>query len=207
MNKLSFFLVVAFAVVGCDVIETISVTKTDDDTSVISTNAANGVSILKNRDSTNIVCIGPGPDALAGSQVQISNLMPGSGDEAASSNEAEMSGRTPTLLMMRHATFNLCNMYQNGVIDRAEYLSLHKKQFDTVSDLMAKELLNTSVTITETAARSAEASYFPIQTNANQTAATVVSQPQSTVDSQPQSVVQDCPAGQVLDSASGECVW
>lgn len=199
MNKLSFFLVVAFAVVGCDVIETISVTKTDDDTSVISTNAANGVSILKNRDSTNIVCIGPGPDALAGSQVQISNLMSGSDDEAASSNEAEMSGRTPTLLMMRHATFSLCNMYQNGVIDRAEYLSLHKKQFDTVSDLMAKELLNTSVSITETAARSAEASYFPMQTNANQTAATVVSQPQS--------VVADCPAGQVLDSASGECAW
>lgn len=199
MNKLSFFLVVAFAVVGCDVIENISVTKTDDDTSVISTNAANGISILKNRDSTNIVCIGPGPDALVGSQVQISNLTPRSGDEAASSNEAEMSGRTPTLLMMRHATFNLCNMYQNGVIDRAEYLSLHKKQFDTVSDLMAKELLNTSVTITETAARSAEASYFPMQTNSNQTAATV--------DSQPQSVVEDCPAGQVLDSASGECVW
>ena len=55
---------------------------------------------------------------------------------------------------MRDSQFNLCNLYQNGVIDESKYLTLFKKNIDLYANLMSEEIKTTTVAITEVSEKS-----------------------------------------------------
>ena len=144
---------------ACDTIERITVQKATDQTTVLSATAANSVSIVKASSDGDIVCMRHAPDAL--SSASLSVVARGkSADESENSanSEAELDGRTPVVLLVRDAQFELCNMYLNGVIDKIDYLKLYTRQLEIHASLMLEETKNTTITISETSASAAASS-------------------------------------------------
>jgi hypothetical protein len=111
-------------------------------------------------DSKLYSCLGRGADATFnqadGGDFSLSLIAVGTssqGDQASntqSSNEDEMSGRTPGVLMARELFFRTCEFSKNYQLSKDEALDLYKKTLDTVSQGWVAEVAKTTITIGET---------------------------------------------------------
>ena len=147
MNKLFQGLLIIFMISGCDVAETISMKNVSEDTQIVTSNAAANLSVVKRTESGEIICVNSAPDAVPSVSSQFT--LADSGSEGFNVSEAEMSGRTPVLLMMRDSNFNLCKMYLNGVISKEQYVEMTTKQLEVFEKLMSAEIEHTQITISE----------------------------------------------------------
>ena len=63
------------------------------------------------------------------------------------SNEVEMAGRTPTVLMAREMFFRACEFSVNYDLNKQEALTLYNQTLQTIDKVWATEAQNTTVTI------------------------------------------------------------
>jgi hypothetical protein len=148
---------------ACDTVEMVTIQKVSGQTSIVSATAANSVSIVKASSDGDVVCIRHGPDAIASSGFSLTG---GGAGEGSSISEAEMTGRTPVLLLARDAQFELCNMYLNGVIDKSDYVKMYISQLKLYAPLMLEETKYTTITISESS-ESTESSMQPSNQSSN----------------------------------------
>lgn len=104
---------------------------------------------------TNQFCAEPPPDVAESLSSSLSILAQGSGKSDASSGEIQarlevaktlatsiksLFRRTQGAQLFRDGTFNLCEAYLNGSIDKANYIRLYEDLLKTAKELIAKEI-------------------------------------------------------------------
>jgi hypothetical protein len=66
------------------------------------------------------------------------------------SDEVEMAGRTPAILMAREIFYRTCEFSTNFGLNKQEALSLYQQTLTTVGNVWASEAQNTTVTVGDT---------------------------------------------------------
>ena len=146
---------------ACDTIEKVTIQKASDQTTFLSATAANSVSIVKASSDGDIVCMRHAPDALSSASTSVSASNKGTSEgENSGNSEAELNGRTPVVVLVRDAQFELCNMYLNGVIDKSDYVNLYIRKLEIYAPLMLEETKNTTISLAEDSASSSATSNF-----------------------------------------------
>ncbi|MEQ9528962.1 MAG: hypothetical protein RIF42_11220 [Parvibaculaceae bacterium] len=131
---------------------------------VISDTASLSHTLVRNRNSNTIVCAEPPPDAAfdqgEAADINISLISVGgssdkdAGGESESSQEIEMAGRTPAVLISRELFYRTCEFSQNYGLNKGEALTLFNRTLDIVEKNWAVEADKTTVTIGDTIATS-----------------------------------------------------
>lgn len=177
-----------------------------DGQTVLSNTASLSHVIIYNKKSNNYTCTQPAPDAAfnqgesADFSVSLVSFGGGkdSGEESESSEETEMSGRTPTVLMTRELFYRLCEFSKNHDLSKDEAKELYIKTLTTVKDVWKIEADKTTVKIGET-----------VTTNnvTNVTSTEPVKLPAGNANAQTTITTQDAceQAGKDWDSGAGTC--
>ena len=98
-------------------------------------------------------CTMPQPDATFSATTEEGlGLAIGSEEATMGSSEAEMVGRTPTVLMSRELFFRTCEFAVNYNLSKKEATDLFNKTLDTVISLATIQANNTTVTVGDTVA-------------------------------------------------------
>ena len=98
-------------------------------------------------------CTMPQPDATFSVTTEEGlGLAIGSEEATMGSSEAEMVGRTPTVLMSRELFFRTCEFAVNYNLSKKEATDLFNKTLDTVISLATIQANNTTVTVGDTVA-------------------------------------------------------
>ena len=98
-------------------------------------------------------CTMPQPDATFSVTTEEGmGLSIGSEEATMGSSEAEMVGRTPTVLMSRELFFRTCEFAVNYNLNKKEATDLFNKTLDTVISLATIQANNTTVTVGDTVA-------------------------------------------------------
>ena len=98
-------------------------------------------------------CTMPQPDATFSVTTEEGlGLSIGSEEATVGSSEAEMVGRTPTVLMSRELFFRTCEFAVNYNLSKKEATDLFNKTLDTVISLATIQANNTTVTVGDTVA-------------------------------------------------------
>lgn len=124
------------------------------DTSAVSTTH------IRKKDGRRIICMAPPPDASF-SQTDSSSLdislfksEANSAEDATSiadsTNESELAGRTPTVLLAREIFYRTCEISDNFDLEKKEAIALFKESLNVISKNWAGESENTKITIGET---------------------------------------------------------
>ena len=123
----------------------------------ISNTASLSHTFVRAPKSALFTCSQPYPDAAfdqgEAADIDISLISLGGdegGGEEEDSEEAEMAGRTPTVLMTRELFYRACEYSHNFKLDKKEALTLYNKTLDAVTKVWATEAGNTTVTIGDT---------------------------------------------------------
>jgi len=129
-----------------------------DGRTVISSTASLSHIVAYNAQSETHTCTHPAPDA-AFNQGQSSDLsftlisLGGGDDEGAegeSSEETEMAGRSPAVLITRELFYRLCEFSKNQGLSKDEAKDLYLQTLSTVKDVWAVEAGQTTVSIGDT---------------------------------------------------------
>lgn len=125
---------------------------------VLSSTASLSHTFIIDKKTSYVTCSQPQPDAgfSQGSSeaFSLSFLNFGGGNDkqggAESSDEIELTGRTPAVLMARELFFRMCEFSRNNELNKAEAQKLFEKTLDIVRQVWAIEAGNTRVKIGET---------------------------------------------------------
>lgn len=150
----------ALAVAGCTAaFEPKTITSELKGGSVISNTASLAHTFVHTKPGKLFTCSLSHPDAafdqadegdISVSLIAIDNSQTDGGGDAESSEEAEMAGRTPAVLMARELFFRACELSQNLNLDKKEALALYNKTLDVVKAVWTIEAGNTTVTVGDT---------------------------------------------------------
>ena len=103
------------------------------------------------KGTTMYTCTMPQPDATFSQSLQEGiGINIGSEEATEGSSEAEMAGRTPTVLMVRELFFRTCEFTTNWQLSKAEAVALFTKTFSTAIDLATIQATQTTVTVGDT---------------------------------------------------------
>jgi len=103
------------------------------------------------KGTTMYTCTMPQPDATFSQSLQEGiGINIGSEEATEGSSEAEMAGRTPTVLMVRELFFRTCEFTTNWQLNKAEAVALFTKTFSTAIDLATIQATQTTVTVGDT---------------------------------------------------------
>ena len=98
-------------------------------------------------------CTMPQPDATFSQSVEEGiGINIGTEEAIEGTSEAEMAGRTPTVLMARELFFRTCEFTTNWQLSKEEAYALWKKTFTTVTSLATIQANQTTVTVGDTVA-------------------------------------------------------
>ncbi len=125
----------------------------------LSSTGALSLNILHDRDSNTYFCMAPPPDSefnqQEGGSFDLSIVKLGGqekAEEKVGSEEVELSGRTPSILMAREILYRVCELSNNQRLTKAETTSLFQNAVEAIRSVWAIEAGNTTVTITGKAA-------------------------------------------------------
>lgn len=155
------FIFVAFFLFGCSGYKPEPYVMRDGSGgTVVSSTAAVASTYVRGESSSKIVCSAPPPDASFSesdsSNLDISlvkneeNTTADSDKLDDASNEVELTGRTPSVLLAREVFFRTCEISQNFKLSKEQALDLFKLSLQAVSDNWAGETANTTITISDT---------------------------------------------------------
>ena len=100
------------------------------------------------KGTTMYTCTMPQPDATFSQSLQEGiGINIGSEEATEGSSEAEMAGRTPTVLMVRELFFRTCEFTTNWQLNKAEAVALFTKTFSTAIDLATIQATQTTITV------------------------------------------------------------
>jgi len=111
---------------------------------------------MTDKTGTNVhTCTMPQPDAAFSATTEEGvGLSIGSEEATMGSSEAEMVGRTPTILMSRELFFRTCEFSVNYNLNKKEATDLFNKTLNTVISLATIQANNTTITVGDTVATS-----------------------------------------------------
>ncbi|MGB0629176.1 MAG: hypothetical protein ACPGRZ_00645 [Alphaproteobacteria bacterium] len=203
-----------FALAGCtDFYEpTPKVTKVQD-TWIISGTAALSDTFVHGAYSRTYSCTEPPPDSAFNqgdsADLNFSILSVGGGSDSSSdgtsesSEETELAGRTPGVLMSRELFFRACEFSHNFKLSKEEALTLYNKTLDIVDKNWAAEAAQTTVTIGDKITTTQGAVVNATSTQANDSSATPSAT--GTTSSTSSSSASECPSGETYDPSTGGC--
>ena len=123
---------------------------------VISSTGALSFNILLDRDSNTYFCMAPPPDSefnqQQGGSVDLSVVKFGGQEkvsEEIQSEEIQLSGRTPSILMARELLYRVCEHSNNQRLSKNESTTLFKSALQAIQSVWAVEAGNTTISITE----------------------------------------------------------
>ncbi len=143
---------------GCALIESPEPTQsTLSNNHILTTTSGQGQIYVMTRDNNHYLCSLPQPDSAFdqkdGGNVDVS-LISTSGDKSATtdedSEEVELAGRTPAVLMTRELFFRACEFSSNYQLTKDEAKALYMKTLDGVLSNWAIEAGQTTVKIGDT---------------------------------------------------------
>jgi hypothetical protein len=155
---MKYFVFVASAIAllsGCTTIEYPSPKQsTLDNNHILTTTSGQGQIYVMTRNNDHYLCSLPQPDSAFdqkdGGNVDVSLISIGGDKEASSvedSEEVELAGRTPALLMTRELFFRACEFSSNYQLNKEEAKSLYLKTLEGVFANWAVEAGHTTVNI------------------------------------------------------------
>jgi len=109
------------------------------------------IKMTKKSGSDFYTCTMPQPDATFSQSLEDTlgaNLF--SEEATEGSSEAEMAGRTPTVLMARELFFRTCEFSVNYQLSKEEAFNLFKETLTTVNSLATIQANNTTITVGDT---------------------------------------------------------
>jgi len=124
-----------------------------DGSHVVTITGALSQSFVRDGKSSLIICSQPMPDAAFDQTERgsVSMTIPGMGSEGGSetegSNDVEMAGRTPAVLITREMFFRACEFSSNFNLSPEDATKVYLQTLDTVSKGWAAESGNTTITI------------------------------------------------------------
>lgn len=155
-SKLSALVVTSFIATGCSSMYQPEPDISDlDGSHVVTVTAALSQSFVRDGNTSLIICSQPPPDAAfdetEGGYVSmtIPNMGTESGSETEGSNDVEMAGRTPAVLITREMFFRACEFSSNFNLSPEDATKVYLQTLDTVSKGWAAEAGNTTITIGE----------------------------------------------------------
>jgi hypothetical protein len=148
----------ALSLAGCtDLYEPKPVSTALPGGTILSSPASMSQTFYTNGSEQPFFCTEPPPDAAFGqsssSDISLSLVSVGgsdSGDEAESSAEVEMVGRTPAVLLAREMFFRTCELSRNFDLSKDEALNLFRETLAVVGEGWKVEGANTTVKVSET---------------------------------------------------------
>jgi len=156
---------------------------------VISNTASLSHTFVRGEKSSYIACTQPPPDAAfsqgQAADVSISLINLGGDDEEGEeeeSDELEMAGRTPTVILARELMFRACEFSQNFKLDKKEALALYEKTMAAIEKAWAIEAGNTTVTVGDTVSTTTTSNITATNTG-SATSATSATQTDSSTES------------------------
>ena len=159
LSRFRVFLIaptVPFIVASCaNLYEPVPLISDLKEQSVVSSTSSLSYMVVRRSNSNLIICTQPQPDSAfdQGEAADFSLLSLGGSDqvgEDSSSDEVEMAGRTPALLMTRELFYRACEFSENQKLTKEEALALYSKTLDAVTHAWNTEAENTKVTIGDT---------------------------------------------------------
>ncbi len=150
-------IVVSFLASACSTIEKPS-PKTFNITadSSISVTAGTSQTFVRSQSANYQLCSQPMPDVAydKGDDADINySFINTSSDQISAqdnSDEVEMAGRTPAILMAREMFYRTCEFSTNFGLNKQEALSLYQQTLKTIGNVWASEAQNTTVTVGDT---------------------------------------------------------
>ena len=122
---------------------------------ILTTMASQGHILVMDPDDDFIVCSAPHPDAAFdqadGGDLNVALVTTGNDQGAVSENsqELELSGRSPALLISRELMFRACEFSHNQKLTKAEALDLYKTTLSGIMNVWSVEAENTKVSVSE----------------------------------------------------------
>lgn len=157
MWRSSARLVVAFAAMllaaGCSSLyEPKPVEMQLDGPKLISNTASVKNTFVMEGDSTLIVCAEPSPDAAFSQDTDLDITISliatdKGGDDDDGSEESEMAGRSPSVLLARELLYRLCEFSRNYHVEKDTAIELYKQNLAIIREIGGKESEHTSVKI------------------------------------------------------------
>ena len=162
-----------FTVASCAALyEPKPVTSRLEEKTVLSNTASLSHMVVRGAKTDLITCTQPQPDAAfdqgEAADFALSLITFGGDDQAGedeSSEEVEMAGRTPAVLMARELFYRACEFSENYKLTKKEALDLYSKTLDSVTQVWAKEAGNTTVTVGDTATTTSDTTLQSSTTN------------------------------------------
>ena len=124
--------------------------------SSISVTAGTSQTFVRSQSANYKLCSQPMPDVAydKGDDADINySFINTSSDQVSAqdnSDEVEMAGRTPAILMAREIFYRTCEFSTNFGLNKQEALSLYQQTLTTVGNVWASEAQNTTVTVGDT---------------------------------------------------------
>jgi hypothetical protein len=153
-TKLSTLVVTSFIATGCSSMYQPEPDISDlDGSHVVTITGALSQSFVRDGKSSLIICSQPMPDAAFDETEggSVAMTIPGmgseSGNETEGSNDVEMAGRTPAVLITREMFFRACEFSSNFNLSPEDATKVYLQTLDTVSKGWAAEAGNTTITI------------------------------------------------------------
>ncbi len=155
-KHLTIFLLAALTS-ACSTIEKPSPKRfTIDADSSISVTAGTSQTFVRSQSAKYLLCSQPMPDVAydKGDDADINySFINTSSDQISAqdnSDEVEMAGRTPAILMAREMFYRTCEFSTNFGLNKQEALSLYQQTLKIIGSVWATEAQNTTVTVGDT---------------------------------------------------------
>lgn len=115
-------------------------------------------------------CTHPAPDAAfdqgEASDFSVTLISVGNesdaGGESENSQEVEMAGRTPAVLIAREMFYRLCEFSKNQKLDKTDAKDLYVKTLDVIKDVWTIEAGKTNITIGQTLTDTLTSNFAPL---------------------------------------------
>lgn len=132
-----------------------------DGPKLISNTASVKNTFIMDGDSPLIVCAEPPPDAAFNQNtdldITVALIAAGGdkgGDDDEGSEESEMAGRSPGVLLARELLYRFCEFSRNYKVDKDVAIELYKQNLDIIREVGNKEAEHTAVKIADTVTNS-----------------------------------------------------
>ncbi|MBE0530626.1 MAG: hypothetical protein IH626_07330 [Rhodospirillales bacterium] len=128
-----------------------------DGPKIISNTASVKNTFIMDADSPLIICAEPPPDAAFNQNtnldITVALIAAGGdkgGDDDEGSEESEMAGRSPGVLLARELLYRFCEFSRNYKVEKDVAIELYKQNLDIIREVGNKEAEHTSVKIGDT---------------------------------------------------------
>jgi hypothetical protein len=156
-KKYLTFTLIAGLTSACSTIERPTPKQFNIDTdSSISVTAGTSQTFVRSQSANYQLCSQPMPDVAydKGDDADINySFINTSSDQVSAqdnSDEVEMAGRTPAILMAREMFYRTCEFSTNFNLNKQEAISLYQQTLKTIGTVWASEAQNTTVTVGDT---------------------------------------------------------